>query len=364
MKAVLPVLVQRLLTLSVALLAALVLCAPASPRTLKAIWGPATLPNGQPAGPVYKDLGVDNVEFSLAWSGIAPTKPAQPRNPTDPAYHWPADGDLLVKEGRANGFSVSMMLLTSPLWANGGKPAQWAPTNPKDFADFAYAASKHYSTVRRWMIWGEPSRAPQWQPLPKNKPTAPRRYARLLDASYGQLKKANSHNTVIGGMTFTVGEVLPRDWLRWMRLPNGKPPRLDMWGHNPFSTRFPKLGDGLLGPKFYDFNDLDALHKDVAKVYRHAYPSKFRRAGPKIWVSEFTIQADHGSQDFNFFVSKANQAKWVAAAYREANKTNYVAAVGWLGLLDEPAAPYNTTTGLMTYELARKPAYAAYKAAK
>ena len=82
-------------------------------------------------------------------------------------------------------------------------------------------------------------------------------------------------------MTFTVGEVLPRDWLRWMRLPNGKPPRLDVWGHNPFSTRFPKLSDGLLGPKFYDFNDLDALHKDVAKVYRHAYPSKFKHAGPE-----------------------------------------------------------------------------------
>ena len=69
MKAVLPVLVQRLLTLCVALVAALVLCAPASARTLKAIWGPTTLPNGQPAGPVYKDLGVDNVEFAPAVGG-------------------------------------------------------------------------------------------------------------------------------------------------------------------------------------------------------------------------------------------------------------------------------------------------------
>ncbi len=355
---------QRLVTSCVVLCAALVLGAPASARTLKAIWGPTTLPNGQAAAPVYRDLGVDNVEVGLTWAAIAPTKPAHPRNPADPAYHWPADVDQLVQAGRANGFSVSAIIGTSPPWANGGKPSQWAPTNPKDYADFAYAAAKHFSTVRRWMIWGEPSRAVQWQPLPKNKPTAPRRYARLLDAAYGQLKKANKRNVVIGGMTFTVGEVLPRDWLRWMRLPNGKPPRLDVWGHNPFSTRFPKLSDGLLGPKFYDFNDLDALHKDVAKVYRHAYPSKFKHAGPKLWISEFTIQADHGSQDFNFFVSQADQAKWVSAAYREANKTDYILGVGWLGLLDEPAAPYNRTTGLMTYELAKKPAYAAYKAAK
>jgi hypothetical protein len=361
---VLPVFVQRLVTCCVVLCAALVLGAPASARTLKAIWGPATLPNGQSAAPVYRDLGVEDVEVGLSWASIAPTKPAQPRNPADPAYRWPADIDQLIQTGQANGYSVSAVLGTSPPWANGGHTSRWAPTNPKDFADFAYAAAKRYPKLRRWMVWGEPSRAVQWQPLPRNKPTAPRRYARLLDATYGQLKKANTRNTVIGGMTFTVGEVLPRDWLRWMRLPNGKPPRLDMWGHNPFSTRFPKLSAGLIGDKAYDFNDLDALHKDVAKVYQRAYPSKFKHAGPKIWVSEFTIQADHGSHDFNFFVSKADQAKWVSAAYREADKTNYIAAVGWLGLLDEPLAPYNRTTGLMTYELAKKPAYDAYKRAK
>ena len=38
--------------------------------------------------------------------------------------------------------------------------------------------------------------------------------------------------------------------------------------------------------------------------------------------------------------------------------------LGWLGLTDDPVAPYNRTTGLLTYELAKKPAYAAYKAAK
>ncbi len=243
-------------------------------------------------------------------------------------------------------------------------PSRWAPTNPKDFADFAYAAAKRFPSVHRWLVWGEPSRSPNWQPLPSNKPTAPRRYARLLDATYGQLKHASKRNVVVGGMTFTVGDVEPKDWLRWMRLPNGKPPRLDMWGHNPFSTRIPNLSKDLLAPKLYDYSDIDALHHDVHHVYGRAYPSRFARNGPKIWVTEFTIQADHGSQDFNFYVNKATQAKWLTAAFRQANKTNYIAGVGWLGLLDEPLAPYNRTTGLLTYELAKKPAYYAYKRAK
>jgi hypothetical protein len=362
---VLPPFVPRFCVLIViAFLCALGGAEAASARPLKSLWGPVTLPNGQPAGPIYKALGVDDVEMSVAWSDVAPTRPANARDPRDPAYKWPADIDAAVTAGRQYGFDVSLLVSYSPPWANGGHPREWAPTNPPDFADFVFAMSKRYPGVRRWMVWGEPGRAVNWQPLPKNKPTAPRRYARLLDAAYGELKRASSKNIVIGANTFTVGDVQPRDWLRWMRLPNGKPPRLDQWGHNPFSTRIPQLSKDLIGPKAYDFSDIDALHRDVAKVYRRAYPSKFGRTGPKIWVSEFTIQADHGSQDFNFFVSANTQAKWVSAAYREADKTDYISGVGWLGLLDEPVAPYNRTTGLLTYELAKKPAYYAYKRAK
>ena len=352
------------------LLPALVLClglcaaGPASARTIKSIWGPTTLPNGKPAGPVYRDLGVDDVQVGLSWAAIAPSRPASPRNFRDPAYVWPADVQRLVRDGRRFGFKVTILLSGSPAWANGGHPSNFAPTNPRDFARFAFAASKRYGRVHRWMIWGEPGRAAQWQPLPPNRPTAPRRYARLLDATYGQLKRASRRNVVIGGMTFTVGDVQPKDWIRWMRLPNGKPPRLDMWGHNPFSTRFPNLSEGPIAPKAYDFNDLDRLYRDVHRVYGRAYPRRFRRNGPKIWVSEFTIQADHGSQDFNFFVSKRVQARWVTAAYREANKARYIAGLGWLGLLDEPRAPFNRTTGLLTFSLRKKPAYRAYKRAK
>ena len=113
-------------------------------------------------------------------------------------------------------------------------------------------------------------------------------------------------------MSFTAGDVTPKDWIRWMRLPNGKPPRLDMYGHNAFSTRIPRLRDKPFTNGNYDFSDLDTMESQLHKIYGHAYPSKFRKRGPRIWVSEFTIQADHGSQDFNFFVSKANQGRWIS----------------------------------------------------
>jgi hypothetical protein len=53
---------------------------------------------------------------------------------------------------------VLLMIQTSPGWANGGRSANWAPKHASDFADFAYAASRKYPGVHRWMVWGEPPR--------------------------------------------------------------------------------------------------------------------------------------------------------------------------------------------------------------
>ena len=114
-----------------------------------------------------------------------------------------------------------------------------------------------------------------------------------------------------------------------MRLPNGKPPRLDWYGHNPFSTRIPDLrNEPFANNSNYDFSDLDTMEAQLRQASTATPTREFRKRGPRIWVSEFTIQADHGSQDFNFFVSQRDQGRWIAAAFREANKTSYVAGVG------------------------------------
>lgn len=348
--------------------AALVLLATASgaqARPLKAIWGPVTLPDGTSAGPLYKTLGVDNLQEVISWADVAPTKPAHPRDPSDPAYTWTGSTtiDQAVALGHRYGFSVSVVLHLTPGWANGGRTRNWAPTNAKTFGDFAYAASKRYPGVHRWMIWGEPSTASNFSPMPPGSPVGPRRYARVLDAAYGALKAASRRNIVIGGMTFTAGDVVPRDWISWMRLPNGKPPRLDLYGHNPFSTRAPDLKNPPSQGGYYDFGDLDTLHARLHRIYGKAY-KRFRRSGPRIWISEFTIQADHGSPDFNYYVDQRTQGQWLAQAFRQIDHAPYIADMGWLGLLDEPVSSQSRTTGLLTYDLKPKPAYYAYKRAR
>jgi lipopolysaccharide/colanic/teichoic acid biosynthesis glycosyltransferase len=324
---------------------------------LKMIWGPFTMPNGSSAFPVYHQLGVQVLQTQLSWAATAPRRPSDVTNPADPAYRWPAALDRAVREAARYHIQLAVMLRGSPLWSNGGQDPSWAPADPNDYANFAAAASRRYPSIRYWMIWGEPERPGNFSPMPENSPVGPQRYALLLDAAYGSLKAVSPANVVIGGMTYTVGLDSTADFIRWMRLPNGAPPRLDYFGHNPYSTRFPRLSEGLYEAKVRDINDVDTLHLELAAAYRG------RSAGtPKLWLSEFSISSDHTDRAFWFFVSRPVQARWATAAFRLVDSVSYVAGLGWYELLDEPPTiPGYLTEGLMTAEGAPKPAFYAYQ---
>jgi len=321
----------------------------------KAIWGPVAMPDGTSAFPVYRELGVDVFQVQLNWAATAADRPEAPTNPDDPAYRWPAIVNTAVREAAVQGMHVAIMVRGTPGWANGGRAPAWTPTNPADLADFLVAASRRYPGVRRWMIWGEPTRPGNFEPMPANSPIGPRAYAQLLDRAYGALKTASPRNVVIGGMTWTVGLVSPPDYVRWLRLPNGRPPRMDLWGHNPFSTRFPRLSQPVYAKGVRDISDIDTLRAEIARAYRG-------RRVPKLWLSEFTVSSDRPNRAFNFSVSRREQARWVTAAFRLANSVDYVSGLGWFDLYDEPATtPKGLTNGLMTYTGTRKPAFRAYQ---
>jgi hypothetical protein len=339
-----------------AVLAAGLLALPSTANAAeKSIWGPIELPQGSSAFPLYDRLGVDVFQTVLNWAEAAPVRPSRPTDPNDPAYRWPRKLDLAVAEARRHGISVAIMAAYTPRWANGGRARQWSPRDPGDYARFLTAASRRYRTVRRWMIWGEPTRSANFRPSAA--PAGPRTYATLLDRAYGALKQRSRRNVVIGGMTVTAGEVSPSNFLRLMRLRSGRPPRLDWYGHNPFSRRFPNLRKGPLPDGMRDFSDLDTLIREIRRTY------KSRGRKPRLWLSEFNVQSDRGSRHFNWYVSRPQQAKWLTAAYRIANRSTRIAGLGWYEFLDQPLGRLSANWGLMTYAGAKKPAYRAYWAA-
>ncbi len=337
-------------TATLLLAAALALAAPAHAAE-KALWGPPVLPDGSSAFGLYDELGIDTLQFSISWSDVAATRPAAPRDPADPAYRWPADLDAAAAEAARHGIRISLLVANSPPWANGGRPPTFAPAQPGDYADFLAATARRYPLVRRWMIWGEPNRHDRFQPNQLNSALGPRAYARLLDAAYGALKSASRQNIVIGGNTWTSGTVKPPDFLRWLRLPDGRRPRVDWWGHNPFPFRFPKLANPPLRGGFRDISDIDTLSAETRRTFGRRVP---------LWLSEYTIQSDRGSRVFATFVSRAGQARYLSAAFGIADDLGpAVAGIGWLTLLDEAPAPDSANFGLLSFALERKPAFTA-----
>jgi hypothetical protein len=325
------------------------------------MWGPG-IHDGVSRFPIYRDLGIKIYEDAIPWASIAPRRPHTPGNPRDPAYAWPAEVTQAVAEAKRYHMQVALQIIGAPTWANGGKPWNWAPINPKDYANFAIAAAKRYPSVHLWMVWGEPSRRPDFEPLTPAKPfaklnvqqkLAPHIYARILEGAYGALKSVSRSNLVIGGMTYTTGDISTQQWIENLRLPDGRPPRLDMYGHNPFSFRAPNLSNPPSPDQQIDFSDLARLSKVVDR-----YLGRPGDRDPKLFISEWTVPTKV-DLEFNFYVEPLLQAQWITDGLRIAQNLPSIYALGWIHLYDEPPESYG---GLIETDSAHKPGYAAFKA--
>src|SRR5947209_6533656 len=157
----------------------------------KAFWGPGYLAGNDPF-PVFRQLGVSIVQEAVDWSTVAPTRPAHATDPKDPAYQWGSGIDAVIANARTFHMRVLLQIIFAPTWANGGHPHNWAPRHPADFARFAIAVARRYPGVHLWMVWGEPDRSANFEPLYSARPgtklnarqrIAPHTYARILDRS-------------------------------------------------------------------------------------------------------------------------------------------------------------------------------------
>jgi hypothetical protein len=340
--------------------AAFALCAPADARTFdKAFMGPES-PTGASSFPLYRDLGVRVMQTGLSWKSTAASRPADPTNPDDPAYTWKASLDETIADAQANGMQMLLIVQDTPVWANGGHAdGAWAPTDPQDYANFMIAASRRYPMVKRWLIWSEPcrktsfmpiTRQPYQHPLTREQKAQVQRYAVILDAAYGALKGIDPSNVVIGGNTWSVCDIRPLDWVRYLRLPNGDPPRLDLYGHNPIGLIKRKHP---LPPNYHvvELADLPRLQAYIDRYLGRGRPRI------KLWLSEYFLPTT-GDPLTQFVVPLAQQGPIIRQALRMVRRMPTVTGFGYDFLFD---APGNGNAGLITEDGRKKSAYYAFK---
>jgi hypothetical protein len=207
------------------------------------------------------------------------------------------------------------------------------------------------------MVWGEPTKLGNFRPLTTSSPgerltrsqrQLVERYAEDLDSAYGALKRVSPRNLVIGGNTYTTGALDVLQWIQNLRLPNGKPPRMDMWGHNPFSYSVPTFNGP---PSPYDavqFSDLHELARWIGRYLHRALP---------IFLSEWTIPTS-ADDTFNFYVDPGVAAQWIRAAFHLSRHWSRIYALGWINVYDDLPT---TSGGLLTARGTPKPGFYAFE---
>lgn len=259
--------------------------------------------------------------------------------------------------------SVLLQIVFTPGWANGGHPQNWAPRRASDYAAFATAAARHYPTVHLWMVWGEPTRAQNFAPLVAAVPgakkldaaqrAAPHKYAEMLDDTYSALKRVSKTNLVIGGCTYSAGELDTQQWVENLRLPNGKPPRMDIYAHNPFSWREPRFGVRPSANGQVQFPDLPRLAQWIDTYLGR--PLHVRKPIP-IFISEWT-EPTAPEQEFSWWLDPKAAARYTREALRLSRHWKRIWGFGWIELYDDP--PFESS-GLLTVDGKRKPDFYAF----
>ncbi len=337
-----------------------------APQTIKkAVWGPPTSFRGRSLFPRYRHLGIGLFQVQARWDQIAPERrPADPTDPEDPAYVWPEYLTAAIEEAHAYGMEVQVMLIGAPPWSNGNLSWRSPPGDPGDYADFARAAERRYPGVDLWMIWGEPNRSPNFDPVtpgprsgrgPLNEAQAraPRLYAQLLDAAYGALKDEDPENLVIGGNTFTAGgyeAIRTYQWISYMKLPDGSRPRMDMWGHTPWGFSKPSFKDPPTPKGLVTFSDL----KRLARKLDSAFPGQRL----KLFLSEWGVPIGRRDRDLRYRLGARQGKNWIRAALRITRRWQRIYTLGWI----PPVDTERNSVGFLDLQGRRKPAYKTYKA--
>ena len=327
------------------------------------------------AFPILKKLRVQVLRSDLYWGGspyaVAKKRPADARDPEDPAYDWTAFDRVVTYAARYK-IKILFTIWGTPRWANGGRLARYAPKNPADLRNFAYAAAQHYSgtstdkdgniipPVRLWTAWNEPNQLFQLSPQYKRVGgkwvmQSAIDYAKICNAVY-----TGVHATLLAGEKVACGVTAPggNDNPGGRR---GSPTPMsfmaavkkahlrnfDAWAHNPYggpretpTTKPRAKGAVTLG-------NIDTMIAQLTKLWGRK----------RVWLTEYAYQTN--PPDRIFGVSFSKQALYLKQAYAIARKNPRVDMLLWFQLKDEPGIG-GWQSGLMTTRGKKKPAFVTF----
>lgn len=322
------------------------------------LWSPARFENLDRAAEAHARI----LRVTASWRTLAPTKPATPTNPNDPAYQF--DGlDDFIFHSQLRGMQVLLTISETPKWASASHTANAAPA-PAALGAFCRAIATRYNGrtgqpfVGYYSVWNEPNLDQFLHPQfnARGASVGPRLYAGMARACYAGIKGANPAAKVALGETSPRGRDKAKAGIqaahspgRFMQLVAATRPRVrfDAWAHHPYPTGFTGKPVGKFRWPNVGIGDLPRLELELKKA--------FRRSSVPIWVTEF---AEQTRPERRGALTYAQQASYLTQA------VNAVAAVPqtqmfiWYVFRDTPQQRWQS--GVIRRDGAPKPAYAAF----
>ena len=208
----------------------------------KSMWGPAAV-DGVSQFPIYAELGVGIWQTSLEL-GRGRARGARRVRPTRPIPPTPGRRSS-TRRSPTPARTASRCRCSSwarRAWANGGRRAALGADRP---ARLRRLPDRREPPLPAGAALDDLGRADEGVELPAAAPR-PRTAAARARAARPRTLRADARsrvrraqgassrrNLVIGGNTFTVGTVSPLRWIQALRLPDGRPPRMDLYGPQP-----------------------------------------------------------------------------------------------------------------------------------
>jgi hypothetical protein len=319
-------------------------------------WSAARQENLQAAA----SAGSTVIHTTASWPGLAPTRPADAADGSDPAYQL-SDLDDLVAKAALYHQRVMIDITGTPKWANGGKTPNRMPTRLSDLTAFAHMLAARYNgltghgTVGLYSVWNEPNLqlflSPQYA---GKKIVGPANYAKLYKAAYTGIKAGNPAAHVAIGETSARGRdkplatasasVAPATFARLVAQTKGL--RFDAWAHHPYPSanrlpptqkvRYPNVA----------LSTMPQFEKDLKKWFHRSVP---------IWITEYGHETKPGDPQG---VSPAIQAQYAKQALTIARNDPNVQMFIWFTFRDSSGNPWQS--GLRLPSGANKPSYNAF----
>ena len=335
------------------------------------------------------------VRVNVYWNSVATSKPADPRNPGDPAYSFHTI-DNAIRGAEDRGLDVLLTSFRAPPWAEGegrpsnASPGTWKPRSD-DYGDFAHALARRYSgsflpaggssplpAVEYFQAWNEPNLNTYIQPQWKGKTNISSEiYVSLLNEFYDEVKAINPQAKIVTAGTAPYGDApggprrtQPLRFFQEMlcltkKNKKGKctkegRPKADIFAHHPINREDPPRAKAAFKGDI-EIADVHLLTKAVHRAEKlHTIATHGKH---EIWADELWWQTD--PPDRKEGVPLKTHARWTAEGLYLLWKQG-VSKVIFLQFRDAqykrgepPLASYQT--GVYTYDGKKKPTYDAVR---